>query len=289
MSSEVEHRFFEVNGIRLHAAQAGPPDGPLIILLHGFPEFWYGWQRQIGPLAAAGYRVLAPDQRGYNLSDKPRRLSGYRLDTLADDVVALIDQAGRDRVLLVGHDWGAAVGWWTAIRHPRRVSRLVVLNAPHPSVMRRHLKTNPTQRRRSWYFLFFQLPWLPERRFRRNDFEIGVRAVRGTARKGTFTDADMETYRRAWGQPGAVRGMIDWYRAALRRPPRRIGDRRVKPPTLIIWGERDRFLGREMVAPSLEYCEQGRVEMIPEATHWVQHEAPERVNRLLLEFFEEPA
>jgi len=281
------HEDASCDGVRLHLVAGGPGDGPPVVLLHGFPEFWYGWRAQLEPLAAAGLRVLAPDQRGYNLSDKPRGLAAYRLDRLADDVACLIEAAGVRRAALVGHDWGAIVAWWTALRHPDRVRRLAVLNAPHPLVFRRFVRHDPTQRRRSWYAFFFQLPWLPEWWFRRRDFSVGARSLRGSSRRGTFDDEALARYRHAWGRPGALRAMIDWYRASLRRPPGRVADPRVHVPTLIVWGTRDRFLGREMVEPSLALCDDGRLVELPEATHWLQHEEPERVNRLLLEFLAE--
>ena len=157
-----EHKLIATNGITLHAVTAGPEDGPLVLLLHGFPEFWYGWRRQIPALAAAGFRVLAPDQRGYNLSDKPRELSAYRLDALAADALGLIDAAGRERAFVVGHDWGAMVAWWLALVAPQRVERLAILNVPHPYVFRRHLMNDAEQQKRSIYAGFFQLPWLPQ-------------------------------------------------------------------------------------------------------------------------------
>src|SRR5437879_4698652 len=150
------------NGIRLNVAQAGPPDGPLVILLHGFPEFWYGWRKQIPALAAAGYRVWAPDQRGYNFSDKPPDVRDYTLDKLAADVAGLIEAAGRQRAIIVGHDWGGAVAWWLAANNPERVERLVIINVPHPLVMRRLILRDPRQTLRSWYMFMFLLPRLPE-------------------------------------------------------------------------------------------------------------------------------
>lgn len=282
-----ESRFFDLPTLRLHAVTAGPEVGPLVVLLHGFPELWYGWRHQIPALAAAGFRVLAPDQRGYNLSDKPRPLSAYCLDRLAEDAVALLDACGRERAFVAGHDWGAAVAWWTAVRFPERVERLAILNVPHPLVMRRHLRSNPAQRRKSWYIFFFQLPWLPELALRRKYFRMAVKGLR-TARPGTFSDADLAVYRAAWSRPGALRAMVNWYRAALRRPPARVPSPRVKPPALVLWGERDRFLGREMIEPSLALCDEARLERIPEATHWLQHEEPAAVNRLLIEHFSRP-
>jgi epoxide hydrolase 4 len=274
------------NGVHLHAVEEGPEDGPLLILLHGFPEFWYGWRHQIEPLAAAGFRVLVPDQRGYNLSDKPRRIPAYNLDTLAGDVVGLIDAMGRDRAFVAGHDWGGAVGWWMGVKHPGRLERLALLNIPHPAVMRQTLTRSPKQLRKSSYMLFFQLPWLPERAFRRQDFDYARRTLRSTSRPGTFTDEDVALYKAAWSQPGAVRSMIHWYRAALRAQPDWPESQRVPVPTLLIWGAKDRFLGQELATASLDLCDRGRLEVIPEATHWVQHEEAGRVNGLLVEFFQ---
>ena len=288
MTGSIVHREVEVDGVRLHLAEAGPADGPLLLLLHGFPELWAGWRHQIEPLARAGFRVVAPDQRGYNLSSKPRRVRDYGLDRLVDDVVGLIDEAGRERAYLAGHDWGGAVAWWTAVRQPERVERLAILNVPHPLVLRKEIRRNRQQLAKSWYILFFQLPWLPEWWYAKDDFSIGVRSVRGTARKGAFSDADMAVYREAWARPGALRGMVNWYRAALRHPPARVASPRVTVPTLLLWGERDRFLGRELIEPSLAYCDEARVVRFPEATHWLQHEEPERVTEALVAHFGAP-
>src|ERR1700712_2582822 len=145
------HRTIATNGIHLHVVEAGPARGPLLILLHGFPEFWYGWHRQIEPLAAAGYHVVVPDQRGYNLSDKPEGIAAYNIDTLARDIVGLIDEAGAAKAYVAGHDWGGAVAWWLGIKHPERIEKLVLLNIPHPQVMRRALLKDSVQRKKSSY------------------------------------------------------------------------------------------------------------------------------------------
>jgi pimeloyl-ACP methyl ester carboxylesterase len=282
--TEIRHRTIAVQGVRLHVVEAGPEDGPLLILLHGFPEFWYGWRRQIGPLAAAGFRVQCPDQRGYNLSDKPRGVSSYNLDRLAEDVLGLIDAAGVAKARVVGHDWGGVVGWWLGIKHPQRLERLALLNIPHPLVMEQTLRHSSVQRKKSRYIFFFQLPWLPERLFSRNDFAYAERSLRVSSRSGTFSDEDVARYKEAWSQPGAVRSMLHWYRAALRARPRRPDNPRVTVPTMLIWGTQDRFLDPEMAPSSIALCDQGRLELISEATHWVQLEEPERVNRLLVEF-----
>jgi pimeloyl-ACP methyl ester carboxylesterase len=290
--AELEHRSLGTNGIRLHTVLAGPEDGPLVVLLHGFPELWYGWRHQIGALAAAGFRVAAPDQRGYNLSDKPAGVRAYGLDDLALDVVGILDALGRETASVVGHDWGGAVAWWLGMRHADRIARLALLNIPHPKVLERNLWRNPAQLYKSLYMLFFQIPRLPELLLARQDWKIAVNALRSTSRPGTFCDADLAVYRAAWSQPGAMTAMLHWYRAALRarphfhRPhlPQEPRDRRVQVPTLLIWGMQDGFLGAEMAQPSIDLCAGGRLVFFEEATHWVHHEEPERVNRLLLGF-----
>lgn len=281
---QLEHTTIRTSRIALHAVEAGPEDGPLVVLLHGFPEFWYGWRGQIGALAGAGYRVLAPDQQGYGRSDKPRGVGAYRLDLLAADVVGLIAARGRDRAAIVGHDWGAAVAWWLALRHPSWIDRLAILNVPHPAVMVEHLRRSPAQLARSWYIFFFQLPRLPEATLRAGDWAGAARALTGTGRPGAFTDVDLDLYREAWSQPGAIGAMLGWYRAAVRHPPRLPRDPRVAVPTLMLWGARDVALSRAMARPSIDLCNRGRLVMFEEATHWVQHEEAERVNGLLIDF-----
>lgn len=279
------HTFVDITGqspVRLHVVQAGPTEGPLLILLHGFPEFWYGWKHQIDALAEAGFWVWAPDQRGYNLSDKPADIKSYALDTLVADVVGLIDAAGRQKAVVVGHDWGAAVAWWTAVSFPERVERLVVLNVPHPVAMKKFASRDVGQMLRSWYIGFFQLPIVPEWFARLGNATALVKALLGSSRPGTFRRADLEQYKAAWLQPGAIKGMINWYRAALRIPPAKRPSIRVTVPTLLIWGIRDQFLKREMAQLSMDLCDKGRVVFFEDATHWVQHEEAKRVNELII-------
>jgi len=266
----------------LNAVTAGPEDGPALLLLHGFPEFWYGWRKQITPLAKAGFRVIVPDQRGYNLSSKPPRVRHYAVRELTADVIAIADGIGREKIFLAGHDWGAGVAWNTALRHPGRIEKLAILNAPHPAVMMRFLRTNPRQMLRSWYMMFFQVPMLPEFQFLRN----GARSLLRSSRKGAFSSEDLDRYRVAWSQPGALTAMINWYRALLRhRPDFAAAGSRVTVPTRILWGMRDEFLLSAMAHASLKYCDRGELIELPEATHWIHHEEPERVNQLLIEFF----
>ncbi|SOD97359.1 alpha/beta fold hydrolase [Spirosoma fluviale] len=277
--------FVDIKGaspVRLHVVQAGPDDGPLIILLHGFPEFWYGWKNQIDTLAEAGYCVWVPDQRGYNLSEKPVGIDAYSLDTLVADVIGLIDASGRQKAVVVGHDWGAAVAWWTAVSHPEHVERLVVLNVPHPIVMKKYASSNIGQMIRSWYIGFFQLPWIPETLSSAGNWSMFVRTLLSSSRPGTFRRADLQQYKAAWSQPGAVMAMINWYRASLRKPPARRPSIRVTVPTLLIWGTRDKFLKREMAQPSIDLCDNGRLVFLENASHWVQHEEAERVNELII-------
>lgn len=265
------------NGARLSVLQEGPADGPLAILLHGFPEHAGAWSALSASLAGAGYRVWAPDQRGYGGSDKPPRVADYALDTLAADVVGLIDAAGRERAVVIGHDWGAAVAWWVAQTHPERVERLVAINVPHPAVMAARVRRDLAQLRKSWYILAFQLPRIPEALASRHGFRALARALTSSSRPGTFADADLAAYRRAWGQPGALRAMLDWYRAIVRHPPRMPARPRITVPTLLLWGVRDVALERSLAQPSVDLCDDGRLVWFEDATHWVHHEEPERV------------
>jgi pimeloyl-ACP methyl ester carboxylesterase len=283
---QVSHGEAQVGGgITLHYVEAG--QGPLVVLLHGFPEFWYSWRHQIPALAAAGFRVVAPDMRGYNLSSKPSGWRAYDTDLLADDVAGLIRHLGAESARVVGHDWGAAVAYSTAMRHPEVVERLAILNVPHPERMLRALRT-VRQLRKSWYMFFFQIPRVPEAAMRRGRFSFPKRSLRsGVA--GTFSDADLQRYVQAWSEPGALTGMINYYRAALRQSPRSVQSR-MKPfeaQTLVIWGERDRFIGAELAEPLPRLVPNARVERVPEAGHFVQSEAPARVNELLGAFLAE--
>ncbi|MBA2664827.1 MAG: alpha/beta hydrolase [Bradymonadaceae bacterium] len=279
-------RFVEIdtNGVTLEALDAGPEDGELVVLLHGFPEFWYSWRHQIVALVEAGFRVIAPDQRGYNLSEKPTKLAAYSTDQLADDVAGIIEAAGHQKAHIVGHDWGGAVSWWFAERHSERLSSLAVLNCPHHSVFQKALKSDFAQMRRSWYIVLFQVPGLIERIFPMNDWGAGVKILRDTVRKGAFSEADIALYKTAWAQPGAFKSMISWYRAAAKNFNERGGKRPIEQPTLVIWGEQDTALGRNMAQPSAERSTNGRVEFLPHASHWVMQDAPEEVNALLVGF-----
>jgi pimeloyl-ACP methyl ester carboxylesterase len=281
----MDYSIVETNGIRLNVAMNGPEDGPLVILLHGFPEFSYGWKNQIADLTAAGYRIWAPDQRGYHLSDKPRGIKAYAIDQLAADAVGLIDAAGQEKAYIVGHDWGAAVAWWIVEKYPDRVIKMVVMNVPNGRVMIKHLRSSFAQLKKSWYIFFFQIPWLPEFVLKRHNWAFAAKILQSSSHEGTFSEEDLVHYRRAWSQPRAFHSMLNWYRAFLQRPPSASTSRKITVPTLLIWGAQDTALGREMAQPSIDLCENGQLVFIEDATHWVQHDAPKRVNRLIRSFF----
>jgi len=282
---DVTHRYAQVGQVRLHYVDAG--SGPLVVLLHGFPEFWYGWRHQIPALVKAGFRVVAPDLRGYNLSDKPNGVRAYRVPALVEDVAGLIRTCGRESATVVGHDWGGLVAWAFAMHHPELLDRLVVLDSPHPKNMARALRTWK-QLRKSWYMFFFQLPWLPEIAARHRRFARLLDGFRDDPLiGGVFDDRDLASYASAFAQPGAITSMIHYYRALLRSGVG-VTRRRIEAPTLVIWGERDRYLGRELAEPDPGLVRDARVEFI-EASHWVQHEQPERVNALLIAFLSEKA
>ncbi len=269
----------DVNGVRLHCVVEG--EGPLVLLLHGFPETSRAWRKQI-PALAKRFRVVAPDLRGFGASDKPRGIAAYDTSVVANDIVALIHAFDAARAHVVGHDWGGGVAWTVATGHPEAVNRLVVLNCPHPSVMQRALRSNWTQIRKSWYIFAFQLPWLPEWVLRRD----GARALKNTLRRSsklsTFSDADLDEYARAFSAPGAATGAINYYRAAARS---RVPSGKIRAPTLLIWAEDDFALGMELTRGIDDLFETTpRVEYVPDTSHWVMEERPEIVNRLLLEF-----
>jgi pimeloyl-ACP methyl ester carboxylesterase len=281
------HHHIVVNRVRLHYVEAGV--GPLVILLHGFPEFWYSWQHQIPALAAAGFRVVAPDTRGYNESAKPPGVRSYDLDLLTTDVTGLIRRLGQERAIVVGHDWGGAVAWHVALTRPDVVERLIILNAPHPAVFVRELRTW-AQLRKSWYMFFFQLPLLPELLLRRDDF-ASLKATLRTdpLRPGTFTATDIRHYCDALARPGALTATVNYYRAVFRRNLFR-AVRDINPidvPTLVIWGEVDRYIGLQALDGLDRWVRRLRVERLPGVSHWVQNEAPEEVNRRMIDFMRE--
>lgn len=282
MEYPLTHHQVPTNGLHLHVVQCGPADGPLVVLLHGFPEFWESWHLQIRALATAGYRVWAPDQRGYNLSDKPLGIGAYALPVLATDILGLLDVAGSQQAHVVGHDWGGIVAWYLAAQYPGRVASTTIINVPHPAVVAPNLWRVPSQLARSWYIGFMQLPGLPERLIRRRKWRFGERALVSTSRPGTFSAAEVARYKAAWAQPGALTAMLNWYRAL--RLPTGTRWRRIPGPVQIIWGQQDTFLAAELAELSLSQCENAQLHYFPEATHWVQLEESVAVNELILKF-----
>ena len=286
--SPLEFRVFHINGIALHVVLAGPARGKPLLFLHGFPEFWFGWRHQIDHFVSSGYRVIIPDQRGYNLSGKPAGIASYCIDLLAEDVVGVLDSVTDSKAYVVGHDWGAGVAWYLAARYSERISRAAIMSGPHPSVFIKNLIINPAQQRKSLYSLFFQLPWLPERILRRRDWAALVRALRDTSPPGVFSDRDLEQYKKSWARKDALTAMLNWYRAAILHPSKFALDSktsRVRVPALVIWGRNDQFLHQALARESLLYCDDGHLEIFETATHWVQHEEPAQVNTLLSQFF----
>jgi len=297
------HEFARVNGVDLHYVAVDPDpaavdhptgDAPLVVLLHGFPEFWYAWRHQLDPLADAGYRVVAPDMRGYNRSSAPEGVDSYRPAELVADVRGLVEHLGGARAAVVGHDWGGAVAWETAIREPETVSQLAVLNAPHPEAYRRALLRSPEQLARSWYVFLFQVPWLPERFIRADDYRLVGGMLADTARPEAFTDADVRRYKDAMARSASLSGPINYYRAAARGAARRqlrsvlpgaaARDATVRVPTLVVWGERDRALSTSLLDGLERWVPDLRVERLPAASHWVQADEPGLVSELLVEF-----
>ena len=284
----LEYRALDINGIALHVVLAGPTNGEPLIFLHGFPEFWFGWRRQIDHFVTGGYRVIIPDQRGYNLSDKPTGIASYSIEVLAKDVVGILDSVAGSKAFVVGHDWGAAVAWFLAAQYPDRIRRTAMLTVPHPRVFLRNLFMNPAQLRKSWYTLFFQLPWLPEFKLRSRNWASLVGVLRDTSPPGVFSNSDLEQYKESWEKRGALTAMLNWYRAALVRPSKLALDpqgSRVKVPALLIWGKQDQFAVETMARESLRYCDDGHLEIIETASHWVQHEEPTKVSDLISQFF----
>jgi pimeloyl-ACP methyl ester carboxylesterase len=292
--SEWTHGETQLSEVSLHHVTVGPEDGELVVLLHGFPECWFAWRHQLPTLAEAGYRVIAPDLRGYGRSTKPEGVAAYELDRLSADVRELIESLDRESATVVGHDWGGVVATSTALKHPGVIDRLAILNAPYPTNVFEQFTLR--QAFRSSYAAFFQLPSVPERLFQAQKFSLLERAFTDAA-VGAYTESELAVYREAWDQPGALTAMLNYYRAFGRQTAREIfsrdsawtAGRRVNCPTRLLWGEKDRALGagvRQAFERAVPHCETDRY---PEATHWLHVEVPERVTADLLEFFEQPA
>jgi epoxide hydrolase 4 len=282
-----KHEFIFSNKIKIHYVTAG--EGPLVLLLHGFPQFWYTWRHQI-PALAEHYHVVAPDLRGYGDTDKPQNISDYQSHILTADVAGLINSLGYEKAHVVGHDWGGSIAWKTALEHPQVIDRLAVLNCPHPHLFAKALQSNVRQALKSWYIFFFQIPYLPEFVFKMFSKKLLEGLFRDKSiRPGTFNDEDIEKYRLALEKPGAFTAALNYYRAAFRKKVNngqsQEKDRKIASPTLLIWGEEDTALGKELTY-GMEPLFRGpfHLHYVPNCSHWVNEEQPELVNRLLLEF-----
>ena len=289
-----------LDDIGLHYVETGEWGDPLVLLLHGFPEFWYSWRHQLPALADAGFHAVAPDLRGYNRSAKPTDVSAYRMDRLVGDVAGLIEHFGHDAAHVVGHDWGGGVAWELAIRRPAVLESLTVLNMPHPAAYKRELLT-PEQLGKSWYVLLFLLPRVAEWLFRYGDFALLDRLFRdGPVNSDAFTDRDIVRYKRAFGRPGALTAALDYYRALVpdfaARMVRESLDPRfdgpatstvIEVPTLLLWGEQDPAVAVATTEGLDQWVPDIRIERLPETSHWVQNDAPDRVNERLVGFLTE--
>ncbi len=290
------HRMVDVGDVRLHVVEARPEGTaestelpthvPLVVFLHGFPEFWWSWHHQLTAMSKAGFWAVAPDLRGYNESDKPKGTSSYEIEKLAGDVAGLIRALGRKDAIVIGHDWGGGVAWAFAMEYPEMLQRLAILNVPHPLQLIRGLR-RPAQLKKSWYIFFFQLPFLPERLIRRNDFAL----IRRMLRADGFPSEEVDRYVAALRVPGVLTAAMGYYRASFRRVlTRRVPTMRPIPhPVLVIWGDRDLALGKELAEPPERFVPNAKVVHIPEATHWVQNDVPDKVNEMLVQFVRERA
>jgi pimeloyl-ACP methyl ester carboxylesterase len=279
----VVHQHVKANGLDFHVASLGEGER-LALCLHGFPESWYSWRYQMPLLADLGWRVWAPDLRGYGESARPRRVADYAIEVLLDDVAGLADAAGARELMLVAHDWGGVLAWYFAMRRLRPLSRLVVMNAPHPGAARPAFRRF-AQLRRFWYVMFFQLPWLPEAVLRARDCRaIGDAMLRSCCHPERFPEADLEVFRRAAAR-GHLSGMIHYYRALVRAGgagrQHRLGYPVIECPTLFLWGEQDVALTRATTDGTGAYVRDLTLRYLPGASHWVQQDEPETVNAML--------
>jgi epoxide hydrolase 4 len=279
----IVERTITANGIRLHLVESGK--GRPVLLLHGFPEFWYSWRHQLQSLPNSGFRAIAPDLRGYNESDTPEHVADYRARTLVADIRALIEQLDSRHVHVVGHDWGGIIAWRLAACHPNLVRTLTILNAPHPSAFRRELQRNPIQWLRSAYVLLFQMPWIPEKVLTAGDFWALERGWRGQPIHSTaFTDEDIHRYKQVFRTHG-IRAPLNYYRAALRYSRDVFGlPQTACVPTQVIWGLRDPFISASVNDHLEQWVPNVRVHTIKDASHWVQNDTPGQVNELLVNF-----
>jgi len=291
----MRHAFARVNGVRLHYAEAG--SGKLFLFLHGFPEFWYEWKKQIEEFGR-DFHAVAPDLRGYNLSSTPTGVEQYRVELLLEDIRGLIRHLGHDKCILAGHDWGGFLAWACAGLFPGCVEKLIIINAPHPAIFLRELRENPAQKQASQYMLLFRDPEIEKVLAADNFANFDRLLLEPCIARGFFTKEDRRAYLEAWSRPGALTGGLNYYRAAELAPLEEgssvpepltsmLGNLVIQVPTLVIWGEQDPYLltgnlnGLEKFVPKLE------LRRVPDGTHWVIHEKPDLVNSYIRGFIEE--
>ncbi len=288
LDPSIRERKVQANGLRFHVLETGSGDR-LALCLHGFPELGFSWRHQLPVLAELGFRAWAPDLRGYGGTDRPQGLHEYAIEKLMDDVAGLIDASGAKETVLLAHDWGGAIAWSFALRRIRPLARLIVMNLPHPAVFERVMRSGWRQRLRSWYMLFFQIPWLPERLLAMRRARAVTEAFRGMAvDKSQFPEEVLDVYRRAALEPGALTAMLNYYRAIVRggggRRMRSFGYPIIETPTLMVWGEQDTALGVELTHGTEEFVPDLSLRRLPNASHWVQQDAPDAVNAILREW-----
>ncbi len=284
----IQHKYATVNGIKMHYVEAG--EGKPVILMHGFPEFWYSWRFQI-PVLAKKYRVIAVDMRGYNESEKPEDVSAYQADEIAKDIVALIKHLGYDKAYIVSHDWGGAIAWHMAQHYPEVMEKLVVMNCPLPNVLLKRLKSSFTQLKKSWYMFFFQIPGLPEWNMGRNLEKTFKAAFRGWAyNKEAFPQEVIDKYVEAYSKPRAITGPLNYYRASMRAV---FGGKKTKSkfpitvPTMVLWGENDKALGKDLTYGMEKYFSNHyEIKYLKDCSHWTQQDKPEEVNKELLAYLD---
>ncbi|UJR37562.1 hypothetical protein I4U23_030263 [Adineta vaga] len=284
-----EHKMIKLksSGVTLHYVSKGTSDKPLMLFVHGFPECWYTWRYQMKYFSEK-YRVVAIDQRGYGLSSKPSSISDYKVELLARDVADVIEQLGYKSCVLVGHDWGAIVSWTVAMLYPTLINKLVIMNVPHPKAFEANLSFR--QLRRSWYMFFYQTPFIPELLFQSNDFEIFKQVFlgkpMGLINQNNLTRDDLEVFKYTFAQEGTAHAAINYYRALFRNQKEEL-QKRIIVPVLIVWGCQDGAIGEELADASTKYCSDVRLKKIRDASHWVQQDVPDEVNKYMEAFLNE--
>lgn len=277
----LEKRQVPVNDISLNVVFAGPKDGKPVVLLHGYPEFWYAWRGPMAELAKSGFRVIVPDQRGFNDSDKPAQTKSYRLDTLAGDIAELIAALGYEEVYLSGHDFGGLVAWWTLILHPEKITKFVVFNKPHPKTL---LNDDGEKERISWYRTFLRIPWIPGYVGRLANWFLLVKNLKKTSLPGTFTNEQIPYFQSAWDNNGAINSMGAWYRANANFDMN--VDYTISVPGLFVLALNDAYSSKAKALESMQYLENSRLIELKEGTHWLIQEKPDVVGNILIDFFQ---